>query len=85
MARDVMLLRRNASPFVKPLCHAPLSCFDPPSNHVDELTMATRRLMVFLKWPITGIIVEFVGFVGLFGFVPVSSWISEAGSIGCAS
>jgi hypothetical protein len=25
--------------------------------------------MVFLKWPITGILVEFVGFVGLFGYV----------------
>ncbi len=28
--------------------------------------------MVFLKWPITGILIEFVGFVGLFGSVCVS-------------
>ncbi|KAK1925366.1 vesicle transport protein [Papiliotrema laurentii] len=29
-------------------------------------------ILVFFKWPVTGIIVEFVGFVGLFGsFFPV--------------
>ena len=31
------------------------------------------RLLVFFKWPITGILIEFVGFVGLFGSVAFAS------------
>lgn len=29
----------------------------------------TRSILVFFKWPITGILIEFVGFIGLFGYV----------------
>ena len=31
------------------------------------------RLLVFFKWPITGILIEFVGFIGLFGYAKLHS------------
>ena len=34
-------------------------------------TKLTGRLLVFFKWPITGILIEFVGFIGLFGYAEI--------------
>jgi len=39
------------------------------SRAIDGRASADDSFLVFFKWPITGIIVEFVGFVGLFGWV----------------
>ena len=39
-----------------------------PRAPANLIALAHTSLLVFFKWPITGIIVEFVGFVGLFGW-----------------
>ena len=38
-----------------------------PTASIVEADATRCSLLVFFKWPITGICVEFVGFVGLFG------------------
>ena len=38
------------------------------SRALDKLM---SRLLVFFKWPITGILIEFVGFIGLFGYAEI--------------
>lgn len=32
-----------------------------------KVTDQACSILVFIKWPITGILIEFVGFIGLFG------------------
>ena len=53
MEGDTVFLRRNVSGPVAPCT----------IRRVD----ADVSFLVFFKWPVTGIIVQFVGFVGLFG------------------
>lgn len=38
-------------------------------NDMAQSAYSDSSLLVFFKWPITGILIEFVGFVGLFGYV----------------